>query len=153
MVKSRIWRFLTIFLTLYVIFLLYFFRTFISDTIESTKTPSAPANVEIIEPRNEPNLMPKPIVAPKPIELPKSIVIRSAEDNSSNLEPVMTKGVLGNYEPKNLVKQSGPGEDGAGVQLQGDEEKKLGDKSVAEYGFNEVASEKISLNRRARDTR
>jgi hypothetical protein len=141
MIKGRMWRFLTIFLTLYVIFLLYSLRTFISNTIESTTLPSLPAKIEIIEPRNQPNLMPKPIV------------IRSAEENLSNLEPVMTKDVLGNYEPKNINKASGPGEDGAGVQLQGDEEKKLGDKSVAEYGFNEVASEKISLNRRARDTR
>jgi hypothetical protein len=141
MIKGRMWRFLTIFLTLYVIFLLYSLRTFLSNTIESTTLPSLPTKIEIIEPKNQPNLMPKPIV------------IRSAEENLSNLEPFMTKDVLGNYEPKNINKASGPGEDGAGVQLQGDEEKKLGDKSVAEYGFNEVASEKISLNRRARDTR
>ncbi|CAF4237731.1 unnamed protein product, partial [Rotaria magnacalcarata] len=33
------------------------------------------------------------------------------------------------------------------------EDVKRGEESVAEYGFNEVASEKISLDRRARDTR
>ena len=65
----------------------------------------------------------------------------------------MNKGVLGNYEPKDLPAATGPGENGQGVQLQGEEEVKRGEKSVADYGFNEVASEKISLDRRARDTR
>jgi len=70
-----------------------------------------------------------------------------------SLEPVMMKGVLGNYEPKDMVKAGGLGEDGEGVHLSGGEEKKLGEQSVQEYGFNEVASDKISLDRRARDTR
>ena len=51
-----------------------------------------------------------------------------------------------------MVKLSGLGQDGEGVKLEGDDIRR-GQESVAEYGFNEVASEKISLNRRARDTR
>ncbi len=141
MFKGRLWRFLLMFLTLYFLVLLYFYRSFNSDTNESTTSPLPHVNIKILELKNEPN------------EIPKQIVIQNVENSVSDLEPVMTKGVLGNYERKNIVKSSGPGEDGAGVQLQGEEEKKLGDKSVAEYGFNEVASEKISLDRRARDTR
>jgi len=141
MVRGRLWRLLMIFFIAYLLFLLYFFRTFDSDTNKSTTSPPSHAQIQIIEAKNE------------SIEVPKVIVIRSVEDNLSNLEPVLTKGVLGNYEPKNLLKSSGPGEDGAGIQLQGDEEKKLGEQSVAEYGFNEVVSGKISLDRRARDTR
>jgi len=141
MFKGRLWRFLLMFLTLYFLVLLYFYRSFNSDTNESTTSPLPHVNVKILELKNEPK------------EIPKQIVIQNVENSVSDLEPVMTKGVLGNYERKTIVKSSGPGEDGAGVQLQGEEEKKLGDKSVAEYGFNEVASEKISLDRRARDTR
>jgi hypothetical protein len=141
MFKGRLWRFLLMFLTLYFLVLLYFYRSFNSDTNESTTSPLPHVNINILELKNEPN------------EIPKQIVIQNVENSVSDLEPVMTKGVLGNYERKTIVKSSGPGEDGAGVQLQGEEEKKLGDKSVAEYGFNEVASEKISLDRRARDTR
>jgi hypothetical protein len=142
MIKGRIWRFLTIFFGIYLFFLLYFLRTFSSDTAETTTTSPLPhARVKPIDetvepikpPENEPHVL-KPDV------------------KSSNLEPVMTKGVLGNYEPLNLVKVPGPGENGEGVQLTG-EDKKLGEKSVADYGFNEVASEKISLDRHARDTR
>ncbi|CAF4590738.1 unnamed protein product [Rotaria socialis] len=62
----------------------------------------------------------------------------------------MIKGILGNYEPKNLVKIPSPGEV---VSLKDGEEKQRGEKSVDDYGFNEVASEKISLDRHARDTR
>jgi hypothetical protein len=141
MFKGRLWRFLLMFLTLYFLVLLYFYRSFNSDTNESTTSPLPHVNIKILELKNEPN------------EIPKQIVIQNVENSVSDLEPVMTKGVLGNYERKTIVKSSGPGEDGAGVQLQDEEEKKLGDKSVAEYGFNEVASEKISLDRRARDTR
>jgi hypothetical protein len=141
MFKGRLWRFLLILLTLYLLALLYSFRSFNSDTNEPTTPSSLHVNMKILELKKESK------------EVPKQIVIQNVENSVSDLEPVMTKGVLGNYERKTIVKSSGPGEDGAGVQLQGEEEKKLGDKSVAEYGFNEVASEKISLDRRARDTR
>jgi hypothetical protein len=142
MIKGRLWRFLMFFLTVYVLFLLYFLRSFNSDTSETTSPlPLSDPNVKVID-----------LNGGKEHKVPEQIVIQNVENTLSNLEPVMTKGVLGNYEPKNLVKLPGIGEDGAGVQLN-ESEKKIGEDSVAAYGFNEVASEKISLNRRARDTR
>lgn len=50
-------------------------------------------------------------------------------------------------EPRN-----GPGENGDGVALDA-REKVAGFKTVREYGFNMVASGKISLDRRIKDTR
>ncbi|CAM4768089.1 unnamed protein product [Rotaria magnacalcarata] len=81
------------------------------------------------------------------------MIYQNVKNDSSNLEPIMIKGILGNYEPKNLVKIPGPGENGEGVSLKDGEEKQRGEKSVDDYGFNEVASEKISLDRHARDTK
>jgi hypothetical protein len=143
MIKGRLWRFLMLFLAIYVIFLLYFLRSFNSDTDETTSiSPLSDANVKVLDLNDG-----------KENKIPDKIVVQNVEkEDLSKLEPVMTKGVLGNYEPKNLVKSPGVGEDGAGVQLQ-ENEKKKGEDSVAAYGFNEVASEKISLDRRARDTR
>ena len=143
MIKGRLWRFLMLFLAIYIIFLLYSLRSFNSDTDETTsKSPLSDPNVKVLD-----------LIDGKENKIPDKIVVQNVEkEDLSKLEPVMTKGVLGNYEPKNLVKSSGPGEDGAGVQLDVNEKKK-GEDSVAAYGFNEVASEKISLDRRARDTR
>jgi len=153
MIKGRIWRLLLCFLLLYVIFLVFFLHSFDSDEVTTT-SPLPHARVIVDDNQEQKNIQ-------------HNVVVREAENNNnnnklevennkniqSNLEPVMTQGVLGNYEEKNVVKASGPGEDGAGIQLKGEEERKLGEQSVAEYGFNEVASEKISLDRRARDTR
>lgn len=143
MVKGRLWRFLLVFLTLYIAFVLYFFYSFNSDSNVTTTTPISlqKVDVKIIDANNE------------PAKIQDQNVVRTLELNLTNLEPFMTYGVLGNYEPKNLVKIPGPGENGAGVQLTDPEEKKRGEKSVADYGFNEVASDKISLDRHARDTR
>lgn len=141
MVKGRLWRFLMLFLGLYLIFLLYFFRSFASDTAETSTTSPLPHVQKKIEIKTEPI---------KPPEVPAE---KKPEVSRASLEPVMNKDTLGNYEPKDLPPVTGPGENGQGVQLQGAEEVKLGEKSVADYGFNEVASEKISLDRRARDTR
>jgi hypothetical protein len=152
MVKSRLWRFLLLFFAIYIIFLVIFFRVFNSDTNETTTT--VPHARVIIDADQEPDNV-QHHVAAREVEVNRVEPINIEENNEniqSNLQPVMTKGVLGNYEPKNPVKSPGPGEDGEGVQLKGDEVK-LGQKSVAEFGFNEVASEKISLDRRARDTR
>jgi len=68
------------------------------------------------------------------------------------MEAVFKQGVIGNYEPVNLEPRSGPGEDGEGVSLS-DDEKAAGEQSVREFGFNMVASDKISLDRRIKDTR
>ena len=62
------------------------------------------------------------------------------------------EGVLGNYEPTDLEPRSGPGEGGVAVHLEA-HEKSEADRSVREFGFNMVASEKISLDRRIKDTR
>ena len=145
MLKGRIWRLLLCFFFLYAVFLLCFFRSFNSDESTTTTIESLLVNVQAIGDNNpEPNNAQHPIVEPQ---------AGQAEETQSNLKPVMNKDRLGNYEPTNVVKSSAPGEDGEGVQLNGEEEKKRGEESVAEYGFNEVASEKISLDRRARDTR
>ncbi len=65
---------------------------------------------------------------------------------------MFTPSKLGNYEPVNEPVRTGPGEGGVGVKLDASE-KLAGDRSVAEYGFNMVASDKISMDRRIRDTR
>ena len=67
-------------------------------------------------------------------------------------QAVFHDGVLGNYEPKNLPLRSGPGEEGFGVHLDASE-KNAASRTVAEFGFNMVASDKISLDRRIKDTR
>jgi len=77
---------------------------------------------------------------------------RNRPDNNPELEAVFKQGKLGNYEPRNLEPRTGPGENGEGVAL-GAKEKVAGLKSVREYGFNMVASGKISLDRRIKDTR
>lgn len=138
MLKGRLWRCLLLFLAVYAVFLIYFLHSVNNDTNETKKTtPSTQAHLKIIDSKNDQD----------------KIMIQNVEHSLSDLEPVMTPGVLGNYEPKNIVKVSGPGEYGAGVQIQDEAERKRGEKSVADYGFNEVASEKISLDRHARDTR
>lgn len=65
---------------------------------------------------------------------------------------VFKEGVEGNYEPKNLEPRTGPGEGGVPVHLSSNE-KAAGEQSVREYGFNMVVSDKISLDRRIKDTR
>lgn len=143
--KGRIGRLLLFFFFLYAVFLFGFFRSYNSDETTTT-TEASPARGRVIANVNpEPNNLPHPIVERE--------VGQVDDKRLLNLEPVMNKDRLGNYESTNAVKASGPGEDGEGIQLKGEEERKRGEESVAEYGFNEVASEKISLDRRARDTR
>ncbi len=60
--------------------------------------------------------------------------------------------MIGNYEPVNVQPRSGPGEYGVPVILN-PAEKADADKTVAEFGFNMVVSEKISLDRVIKDTR
>ncbi|XP_064622397.1 N-acetylgalactosaminyltransferase 7-like isoform X2 [Lineus longissimus] len=64
---------------------------------------------------------------------------------------VFRKGVLGNYEQEQGVR-SGPGEYGEPV-FTSLAEKGASDRSMHEYGFNMVASDKISLDRNVPDTR
>ena len=141
MIKGRLWRFLLFFFTIYLVMVFLFIRSFNSDDGQTTTTSLSPHVQAIIKdhPLEKPNIQ-------------HHVVVRDAGKSPSNLAPVMTKGIPGNYELKNHIQSSGPGEGGEGVQLQGNDVQ-LGKDSVAEYGFNEVASEKISLDRRARDTR
>lgn len=76
---------------------------------------------------------------------------------------------LGNYEPRDLPPQSGPGEGGKmfvhyadkkyivcwiGVPvILSPEEEEQARPTIARYGFNMIASDKISLDRRIKDTR
>ena len=64
---------------------------------------------------------------------------------------VFTKGELGNYE-RPVRTRSGPGEDGLPV-LTTMEEKDKADRSIREFGFNMVASDKIAMNRTIPDMR
>ncbi|CAF1511272.1 unnamed protein product [Adineta ricciae] len=138
MFRGRLWRFITFFLFLYILFVIYSLHLFSSDNTDTTTTSPKP---------------PVEVKGDDPVKVPNPVEPRQEENSARSLEPVMRSGILGNYEPKDAGKVSGPGENGEGVRLTDEKEKALGDKSVAEYGFNEVASEKISLNRHARDTR
>lgn len=77
---------------------------------------------------------------------------------------------IGNYEPKFIPKRSGPGEGGkrnqkfinswllliiqigVPVLLSAEEERKA-QATITQYGFNMVASDKISMDRNIKDTR
>lgn len=67
-------------------------------------------------------------------------------------ETVFKDGVLGNFEQEEKTKKEGPGEYGIAVQL-GPNEVKHGGDCVKEWGFNQCASEKISMHREIPDTR
>lgn len=71
---------------------------------------------------------------------------------NKNLEAVFTSYKLGNYEPVNLKRRSGPGEGGVPVILS-NEQKERAKQTVREYGFNMVASGLVSMDRRIKDTR
>lgn len=85
-------------------------------------------------------------------------VLRLQLDDEPDLGPkefgpmaVYDSSRLGNYEPK-LAYQSGPGERGEPVHIAPDEQQKA-DRSIREYGFNMVASDKIAMNRTIPDLR
>lgn len=99
----------------------------------------------------------------------KSIRLQNIE--KINLHPVMSRD-LGNYEPRDLPERSGPGEGGktkdknknsdgqrymlfiTGVPvILSAEEEREAKRTITNYGFNMVASDKISLDRRIKDTR
>ncbi len=61
------------------------------------------------------------------------------------------EGILGNYEIKREAK-SGPGEGGTPV-LTTESERRAGQAGLNRYGFNLPASEKISYDRKIKDTR
>lgn len=82
----------------------------------------------------------------------KSIFTTFSRFQAPELAAIFKDGVLGNYEIANPEPRSGPGENGEGVSL-APSEKAEGDRSVREFGFNMVASDKISLDRRIKDTR
>lgn len=128
------------FLAVYFTVVILFFRSSSSDAPQST-SETASAEAHVIDNDLE-----------EPKDFAHHVVARELNAPDAALEPFFTEGIPGNYEPKNVVQRTGPGEGGEGVKLEG-EDIKLGEQSVAEYGFNEVASDKISLDRRARDTR
>ncbi|XP_061102444.1 N-acetylgalactosaminyltransferase 7 isoform X2 [Conger conger] len=70
-------------------------------------------------------------------------------------DPVLTRGVLGNFEPKEPEPHgipNGPGE-GAKPFILGAEYKEAVQTSIKEFGFNMVASDMISLDRTISDIR
>lgn len=64
---------------------------------------------------------------------------------------IFTAGLLGNYEPESR-QQAGPGEGGEAVHTTM-AEKDAADRSIHEFGFNMVASDKIAMNRTIPDSR
>lgn len=130
-------------MALYIIFLLYFFSWF-RDNREYDVIKSLESSDTIIDDIKSKNQKQYRHIAARAA----NIAILEGE----GLQPIMMEGVLGNYEEKSPLKAVGVGEYGEGVSLQGDDIA-LGQESVAAYGFNEVASDKISLDRRPRDTR
>lgn len=83
----------------------------------------------------------------------KLLAVMSLQRNGQHIsETVFKDGVLGNLEPEEKPKKEGPGEYGIAVQL-GPDEVKQGSDCVKEWGFNQCASEKISMHREIPDTR
>ena len=60
--------------------------------------------------------------------------------------------ITGNYEPQFSQVKEGPGERGSPVKTKPEEAAML-DRSIQEYGFNQYASDKISLDRSIPDLR
>lgn len=76
-------------------------------------------------------------------------------DTHAYNSPVLKKGVLGNFEPKEPEPPgvpNGPGE-GAKPFVLGPEYKDSVQASIKEFGFNMVASDMISLDRTISDIR
>lgn len=71
---------------------------------------------------------------------------------NTQLAAVFKDGVIGNYEEVNPEVRTGPGEGGVGVETEANM-KGTADATVREFGFNMYASDKISLDRRIKDTR
>uniref|UniRef100_A0A8D0AHC4 Polypeptide N-acetylgalactosaminyltransferase n=1 Tax=Sander lucioperca TaxID=283035 RepID=A0A8D0AHC4_SANLU len=69
--------------------------------------------------------------------------------------PILKKGILGNFEPKEPEPQGVPGGPGEGAKafVLGPEYKDAIQSSIKEFGFNMVASDMISLDRTISDIR
>ncbi|CAF3237728.1 unnamed protein product [Rotaria socialis] len=135
--RIRLGRTLRLFIALGFLILVIPFLMF---KLESSNTELAPAPNGLDYPQEKKlNLDAEPI--------------RKLLDPSNNvsLQPIMSNS-LGNYEPKDLPKRTGPGEGGEPVVLSPSEENDA-QRSIREYGFNMVVSDKISMDRRIKDTR
>lgn len=77
---------------------------------------------------------------------------QNARDINLENGAIFKEGVIGNYEEINPEKRDGPGEGGVGVNTE-PEARGRADATVREFGFNMYASDKISLDRRIKDTR
>ena len=91
---------------------------------------------------------------PAVIEGPRIVEVEREKSDAirNELAAVFKDGVLGNYEEVNPERRSGPGEGGVAVQTE-PEARGRADATVREFGFNMYASDKISLDRRIKDTR
>lgn len=65
--------------------------------------------------------------------------------------PIFTQG-LGNYEPQDAAKRTGPGEGGKPHKLRDDQQNDV-QQAKTDYGMNMVCSNEISLDRSIPDTR
>lgn len=97
--------------------------------------------------KNLQNVMEKPALA----EGGGGAVEMAIDEPTHGPEAVLKTGILGNFEP-NYPSRSGPGENGQPVHT-GMEERSRADKSIREFGFNMINSDKISMNRTIQDTR
>uniref|UniRef100_T1JGF0 Polypeptide N-acetylgalactosaminyltransferase n=1 Tax=Strigamia maritima TaxID=126957 RepID=T1JGF0_STRMM len=79
-------------------------------------------------------------------------VFRNVAETHQRTGAVFTYKKPGNFEPKNVEKRTGPGEEGKAHYLSSDKKNEM-DQGMMEFGINVVASDEISMNRSIPDFR
>ena len=87
----------------------------------------------------------------QPVDLELFIELFKNDFGSFRQVPVFVKD-LGNFEPRDVVPRTGPGEGGKAHVLRDDQQNDV-QQSESDYGMNMVCSDEISLDRSVPDTR